>query len=201
MFQRFFKKAIDFLTALIGLIVLIPFFSVIAVLIKLDSKGPVFFRQERTGKNGKTFFIWKFRTMIKGADEAEVNHSLSEKDLRITRIGRFLRRWTFDEWPQLINILKKEMSLVGPRPLPVYQMQTMNEFQKRRLKVLPGMVSLVDVRGRNLVPWEERFNLDNWYIDNWSLQLDFKILLLTPFIIFSRKGIYGEDGINNPPQQ
>ncbi len=194
-FRRFLKKAIDFLAALIGLILLAPFFFVIAILIKLDSRGPVFFKQERTGKNGRTFLIWKFRTMIRNIDG---NYALSEKDPRITKVGSFLRRLTLDEWPQLINILKREMSLVGPRPLPVYQ--TGNELQKKRLKVLPGMISLVDIKGRNLVPWEERFKMDSWYIDNWSLGLDFKILLSVPFVIFSGKGIYGKDGVNKPFQ-
>lgn len=198
--QRFIKKIIDFIVALIGLIVLSPFFVFIAVLIKIDSKGPVFFKQERVSLNSKVFKIYKFRTMVLSAEKMGLGIAVKKDDERITKIGKFLREWTLDEWPQLIDVLKGEMSLVGPRPLPLSQIKDMNDIQKKRLKVLPGMVSLVDIKGRNLVSWEKRFELDNWYIDNWSLWLDLKILLITPYIIFSRKGVYGEGGVNKPPK-
>lgn len=190
--MRFIKKIIDFFVALIGLMSLAPLFLIIAVLIKLDSKGPIIFKQKRAGKNGKIFTMWKFRTMVEGAEEKEKEFNLfsSKNDPRITKIGRFLRIWTFDEWPQLINVLKGEMSLVGPRPLPQYLIEKYNDFQKKKLSVKPGMVSLVDVKGRNLVPLDKRLEYDIWYIENWSLLLDLKILFLTPFIILSRKGVY-----------
>lgn len=197
--QQNIKKIIDFLISFFGLILLSPFFIFIAVSIKIDSKGPVFFKQKRVGRNRKIFTMWKFRTMIENAESIGLRQESSENDPRITRIGKFLREWTLDEWPQLINIINGEMSLVGPRPLPPYQNQKLNEVQEKRLTVLPGMVSLVDIKGRNLVPWEERFKIDSRYIDNWSLWLDFKILFLTPFVIFSRKGVYGKEGINKPP--
>lgn len=200
-FQKGLKKIIDFLAASMGLLILGPLFLLVAFLIKLESEGPVFFRQERTGKDGKIFRIWKFRSMIRDTDKIEENHALSEKDPRITRVGKLLREWTIDEWPQLINVLIGEMSLVGPRPAPPYQAEVYNDFQRKRLNVLPGMVSLVDIKGRNLIPWEKRFEIDNWYIDHWSLLMDLKILLLTPYIIISKKGVYGKGGVNKPPNQ
>ena len=201
MIQKIIKRITDFSFSLLGFILLIPLFLIISLLTKTDSKGPVFFRQNRLGKNGNAFLIWKFRTMVEEADKIEFDHSASNNDPRITRVGKFLREWTLDEWPQLINVIKGEMSLVGPRPLPIYQGQELSEIQKKRLRVLPGMISLVDIKGRNLVPWEERFKIDSWYINNWSLWLDLKILFLAPFVIFSRKGVYGEGGTNLPPKK
>ena len=191
--QRSIKRIIDFLVCLLGSIVLSPFFIVLAILIKLDSRGPVFFKQDRVGKDGRIFKIWKYRTMVENADRIETKHELSEDDPRITKVGRFLRSWTIDEFPQLINVLKGEMSLVGPRPLPEYHVKGYNDFQKKVLSVKPGMISLVDIKGRALVPWDKRFEYDNWYIENWSLFLDIKILFLMPKAILSRKGVYGKD--------
>jgi len=197
-FQKFVKTIIDFLGAGIGLIITSPLFLVIAVLIKLDSEGSVFFRQERLGKNGKPFIILKFRSMTKGAEKIGIG--ATEDDYRITKVGRFIRKWTLDELPQFINILRGEMSLVGPRPLPQYRTCTeeYKKFQEERLSVKPGMISLVDVKGRNLVPWKQRLELDNWYIENWSLWLDLKLIFSIPFVVFSRKGVYGERGENKP---
>ncbi len=191
--QQNIKKIVDFIVAMIGLIILSLFFVFIAVLIKLDSKGSVFFKQKRVGKNGKIFTVWKFRTMIENAEKIETKHELSEDDPRITKIGKFLRTWTLDEFPQLINVLRGEMSLVGPRPLPEYHVEKYNDFQKKVLTVKPGMVSLVDIKGRALIPWEKRFEYDIWYIENWSLSLDFKILFLMIGVILSRKGVYGKN--------
>jgi len=191
--QRSIKRIIDFLVCLLGSIVLSPFFIVLAILIKLDSKGPVFFKQDRVGKDGRIFKIWKYRTMVENADRVETKHELSEDDPRITKVGKFLRSWTIDEFPQLINVLRGEMSLVGPRPLPEYHVKEYNDFQKKVLSVKPGMISLVDIKGRALVPWDKRFEYDNWYIENWSLFLDAKILFLMPKAILSRKGVYGKD--------
>ncbi|MBU4274594.1 sugar transferase [Patescibacteria group bacterium] len=191
--QKSIKKNIDFLVSFFGLILLSPFFVFTAVLIKLDSKGPVFFKQKRVGRDGKVFIIWKFRTMIENAEKIETKHEISKDDFRITKIGKFLRSWTLDEFPQLINVLIGEMSLVGPRPLPEYHVEKYNDFQKKVLTIKPGMVSLVDIKGRALVPWEKRFEYDVWYIKNWSLRLDFKILFLIIGVILSRKGVYGKD--------
>lgn len=188
--QQSVKRITDFLASFLGLVVLSPFFIIMAVLIKLDSNGPVFFKQKRVGKNGKVFTMWKFRTMIENAEKVETTHELLESDPRITKIGRFFRSWTIDEFPQLINVLKGEMSLVGPRPLPEYHVEKYDDFQKKVLSVKPGMISLVDIKGRALVPWEKRFEYDVWYIENWSLWLDLKILFLGFFVLLSRKGVY-----------
>ncbi len=190
--QKILKKIIDYAVAFIGLIILIPLFLIVAIFIKLDSKGPVFFIQERVGKNGKIFKMFKFRTLFEGIETPEFKQSIAENDPRITKVGGFLRKWTIDELPQLINILRGEMNLVGPRPLPKYLIEKYSHFQGKRTQVLPGMVSLVETKGRNLVPFETRFEMDNWYIEHWSLFWDLKILFLIPFIVFSRKGVYGE---------
>jgi lipopolysaccharide/colanic/teichoic acid biosynthesis glycosyltransferase len=193
-FQQSFKKIIDFILSLIGLIILSPLFVLIALLIKLGSKGPVFFKQERLGKNGKIFKIWKFRTMIENAENIGLGLASAENDQRITKVGKFLREWTLDEWPQLINVIKGEMSLVGPRPLPKYPNQDVfsDELWQRRLSIKPGLICLVDIKGRASVSWGKRLEYDAWYVDNWSLWLDFKILVFGFFAVLSGKGIYGE---------
>lgn len=203
MIPRIVKKITDVVLSAFLLAVLILFFLAVAVIIKLTSPGPALFRQERGGQHGKPFLMCKFRSMVNEAERIEKTLgqvSLAENDPKITGIGKFLRRWTIDEWPQLLNVLKGEMSLVGPRPVPLSQIVHYNEFQKRRLAMKPGMVSLVDIKGRNLVPWDKRFEYDAWYVEHWSLWLDFKILFSLPMIILSHKGVYGEGGMNEPPK-
>jgi lipopolysaccharide/colanic/teichoic acid biosynthesis glycosyltransferase len=180
------------------LILILPLFLIIALLIKLDSSGPVFFSQKRVGIGGKIFSFLKFRTMINNAENIGLGLGSAENDPRITKIGRFLREWTLDEIPQFINVLKGEMSLVGPRPIPKPEINNpkIKELWEKRIKVKPGLVSLVDIKGRNLVPWEKRFEYDAWYIDNQSLWLDFKILILGFLAVLSRKGVYGKGGVN-----
>ena len=199
--EKIIKRTIDIILASGALIILFPFFVIIAILIKIDSKGPVFFIQERVGKNGKPFNFIKFRTMVENAELMGLKESAHENDPRITRIGKFLREWTIDEAPQFINVLKGDMSLVGPRPLSAYNSGNTPEMKKmwqKRISVKPGLVSLVDMKGRNLVPWEKRFEYDLWYIDNQSFWLDLKILVLGFFSVISRKGVYGKEGINKP---
>jgi len=196
--QLVLKRFFDFVVALIGLVLLSPVFLIVAILIKLDSAGSVFFRQERIGKGGKPFYPFKFRTMIEGAVNKGLGYTVSRDDERITKLGKFLRKWGIDEFPQLINVLKGEMSLVGPRPTLRYQVEKYNDFEKRRLQVKPGLAGWALIHGRNSLTWEERIKYDVWYVDNWSLWLDVKIIFKTFYLIFiKQEGVYGKDGIND----
>lgn len=199
--KRIIKLVADFLISLTALLFLSPLFLIIAILIKIDSKGSVFFVQDRMGRDGKLFKFLKFRTMVENAENIGLGLAVSKDDFRITRVGKFLREYTLDELPQLFNVLKGEMSLVGPRPLPRYQNENIisGPLWQKRLSVKPGLICLVDIKGRALVSWEKRLEYDAWYVDNWSLWLDFKILFLGFFAVLSKKGIYGKEGINKPP--
>ena len=185
-----FKRVLDVALSLVLLLLLAPLFLVVAALIKLTSKGPVFFRQERMGVNKRTFLIYKFRTMVPDAekliDALEAQNQVSGPvfkimdDPRITPLGRMLRRSSIDELPQLFNVLKGDMSLVGPRPLPVRDYQGFNEdWQRRRFSVRPGITCLWQVNGRSSIPFEQWMRLDLQYMDEWSLWLDIKILART----------------------
>lgn len=197
-FQKILKRIFDILVSLIGLVVLSPLFLVVAILIKMDSFGKIFFMQERIGKNERPFFPVKFRTMQEGAVNMGLGWTVSQNDNRITRIGGFLRKYGIDEFPQLINVLKGEMSLVGPRPTLRYQVEKYNDFQKKRLLVKPGLAGWALIHGRNLLSWEERIKYDIWYVENWSLWLDIIIIFKTFYLIFIKKeGVYGKDGIND----
>jgi len=193
--QRLLKRQFDFWGAFLGLIILAIPFTVVALAIKLDSKGPVFFRQERVGKDGRSFKVWKFRTMVVGAVQKGLGYNVAKDDSRITRVGALLRNWGLDELPQLINVFIGEMSLVGPRPTLRYQVKRYNDFQRRRLQVKP----LAVVSGRNALSWKERIELDVWYVEHWSLWLDIKILFKTLWVVLvTHEGLYGEDGVNDP---
>jgi lipopolysaccharide/colanic/teichoic acid biosynthesis glycosyltransferase len=197
--QLILKRVFDFLIALIGLVILSPLFLVVAILIKLDSEGPVFFKQERIGKDSKPFYPFKFRTMVQGAVDKGLGYTVAKDDERITKLGKFLRKWGVDELPQLINVLKGEMSLVGPRPTLRYQVEKYNDFEKRRLLVKPGLAGWALIHGRNSLTWEERIKYDVWYVDNWSLWLDIKIIVKMFYLIFiKQEGVYGKSGINDP---
>ena len=194
---RTFKRLLDLVGAVVGLLVLGIPFTLIALAIKLDSRGPVFFRQERVGRRDRIFRPWKFRTMVQGATSKGLWYRVAQDDSRITRVGRILRNTGFDELPQFINVLTGEMSLAGPRPTLPYQVERYDDVQRRRLLAKPGVTGLAVVQGRNALSWEERIKLDNWYIDHWSPWLDLRILALTPWkILVTREGLYGEDGIN-----
>ena len=186
------KRIIDVMVSGIGLIILFPIFVIIGILIKLDSKGPVFFIQERVGKDGKIFKAYKLRTMIQRADKVLGNIAINEENPYITKFGKILRRTGFDELPQLINVFKGDMSLVGPRPTILYQVKEYNDFQKKRLLVKPGITGWALINGRNKLSWPERIKLDIWYIDHWSFWLDIKILLKTIFVIIVGEGLYVE---------
>ncbi|MCK8824334.1 sugar transferase [Fuchsiella alkaliacetigena] len=184
------KRIIDFIGSLVGLIILSPLFILIGILIKLDSKGPVFFTQERVGKNGELFKIYKFRTMVENAENIGSGLKTSQNDTRITKIGSFLRYWSLDELPQLINVLKGDMSLIGPRPTIESQVKEYDDYQKRRLEVKPGITGWAQVNGRNELTWPERIDKDIWYIDNYSLFLDLKIFFKTIEVVLFAKGVY-----------
>lgn len=195
-FQLVLKRLIDVLAGLVGLVILAFPFAIISLAIKLDSKGPVFFRQERVGLNGRVFKAWKFRTMKIEAPEKGFGYTVTQNNPYITRVGQYVREWGLDELPQLINVLCGQMSLVGPRPTLSWQVERYNDFQHQRLSVKPGITSWALIHGRNRLPWKERIELDIWYIDNWSLWLDIKILAKTLWVVLiKREGVYGEGEI------
>jgi len=197
-FQSTIKRGIDISLSLAGLALLTPLFLIIATLIKTDSEGPVFFRQERAGRMGKPFLIWKFRTMIKDAANHGLGLNVSENDPRITRIGRILRKWSLDELPQLINVLAGEMSIVGPRTGLPHQIEKYDTRQRQRLLVRPGISGLSVIKGRNLLSWKERIDFDIQYLSNWSVWRDVKIIIQTFWVVLVlRKGIYGATGVND----
>ena len=191
------KRGLDILFSSVGLAVLAVPFALTAAAIKLDSRGPVFFRYPRVGRDGRTFVPVKFRTMVESAMDQGLGTTVSEGDARFTRVGAFLRRWALDELPQLWNVLKGEMSLVGPRPTFAYQVERYDDFQRRRLEVRPGITGWAQINGRNAIDWPERIRLDVWYVDNATLWLDLKILVKTLWLAFVvREGIYGDEGVN-----
>jgi len=197
--QLILKRLVDILISLIGLILLGVPFALIAVAIKLDSKGPVFFRQERVGLNDSKFKPWKFRTMVIGAVKQGLGYNVAKDDSRITRVGRFLREWGLDELPQLINVLTGEMSLVGPRPTLAYQVEYYDAVQQRRLKMKPGITGWALIHGRNLLTWEERIKYDVWYVDHRTIWLDLWVMIKTIWVVLiKREGLYGESGVNDP---
>lgn len=197
-FQIFLKRLIDIFGALFGLILLSPLFAIVAILIKLTSKGPVFFVQERMGLRGRRFKLYKFRTMVKDAEKRieEIKHLNEvdgpvfkiENDPRLTPIGGFLRKSSIDELPQLINVLKGEMSLVGPRPPIPDEVQKYERWQRRRLSMRPGITCLWQISGRSELDFETWMKLDLFYIDNWSLTLDLIILLKTIPAVLTARG-------------
>ena len=195
--KNIFKEAFDKTIAIVALIILSPVFIIISVLIKLDSRGPVFFVQERAGVKGKLFNSIKFRTMVHKAAERGLGLNIRAGDERITRIGRLLRSWSLDELPQLINVLKGDMSIVGPRPTLPYQVEQYDDFQRRRLLVKPGITGWAQVNGRNAISWEQRIKLDVWYVENRSLRLDIAILLKTIRVVIRKEGLYGTGGVND----
>jgi len=190
------KRMGDLIGSLVLIVSLLPIFAVVAVWIRIGSRGPVFFRQQRLGAEGRRFDLWKFRTMHEGSG-ARSHDRLTHDDPRITAAGKVLRSWGIDELPQLWNVLKGQMSLVGPRPAPLYHLDQYSPAQRRRLLVRPGLTGWAMIHGRNSIPWEERIKLDIWYIENQSLMLDLKILVRSVAVILSRKGVYGPGGVND----
>jgi len=206
---RMLKRTFDILISAAAFLLLLPFWLLLALLIKLDSRGPVFYTQERVGMDGRLFLLYKFRTMVADADpelhreyqrafiagRAEANLGNSQKptyklfaDPRITRVGKFLRRTSLDEVPQLLNVLMGDMSIVGPRPPIPYEVEAYELWHRKRLDMKPGLTGLWQVSGRNRLPFEEMVRLDLFYIENWSLLLDLKIILRTGFVMIGREG-------------
>lgn len=192
-YQRIVKRMMDIILSFFALMLFAPLMIFIALLIKIDSPGPVLFRQIRVGKDGKPFTCYKFRTMYEGAPDIrnpDGSTYNAPDDPRLTRVGRFLRRTTLDELPQFINVLKGDMSIVGPRPDLPDQVRFYSERHKKRLLVKPGMTGWAWIHGRNSIPWELRRELDVEYVENYSLWLDFYILLRTIPMVLLAKGVY-----------
>jgi exopolysaccharide biosynthesis polyprenyl glycosylphosphotransferase len=198
--QRTLKRVLDVAVSVVGLLLLSPLFLAVALAIRLDSPGPVFFQQKRVGADEKVFVCYMFRTMqrdaeVRQADLEDLNEAKGpafkiKDDPRVTRVGRILRRWSIDESPQLLNVLKGEMSLVGPRPLPVRDFLKMEESHKRRLGAVPGMTGYWQTSGRSDLSFEEMVRLDLYYIENWTLSFDLKIILKTLGAVLSHEGAY-----------
>lgn len=188
--QKFIKRAIDILGSFLGGLLISPILIIIAILIKIKLGSPIFFTQDRVGKDGKVFKIIKFRTMLEAYDKS--GEPLSDKE-RVTSFGNFLRSTSLDELPELINVLKGDMSLVGPRPLLVEYIDLYSKEQFRRHEVRPGMTGWAQVNGRNNLNWDEKFKMDVEYVDNVNILLDIKILFLTIFKVLKRDGI-SKDG-------
>jgi lipopolysaccharide/colanic/teichoic acid biosynthesis glycosyltransferase len=167
-----------------GLVVTAPLLGLAALAIKLEDGGPVLYRQTRVGKDGRDFELLKLRTMVVGAERQGAGYAVNRGDPRITRVGRILRRTSIDELPQLWNVLRGDMSIIGPRPTLRYQVERYDERQRRRLEVLPGLTGWAQVHGRAELPWEKRIELDVWYVEHRSPLVDLKILLRTPLALF-----------------
>lgn len=193
---RWIKRGLDFFLALLMGVVFLPFGLIIALLIKLTSPGPAIFRQERVGKNLRIFRIFKFRTMRVETETDGV--PLSDKQ-RMTAIGRFLRKLSLDEMPQMLNILRGEMSFIGPRPLLKQYIPLYTPEQNRRHEVLPGISGWAQVNGRNAITWEEKFALDIWYVDHIGFALDAKIVARTALGVLRRDGIEASETETMPP--
>jgi lipopolysaccharide/colanic/teichoic acid biosynthesis glycosyltransferase len=183
------KRGLDILLVLFSGIISLPFVLIIAIILRFSISKPVFFCQERPGFKGIPFKMFKFRTMT---DKKDSNGNLLPDKDRLTKFGRFLRVTSLDELPEILNVLKGEMSLVGPRPLAMEYLERYNSEQARRHDVKPGITGLAQVSGRNLLSWEEKFKLDVWYVDHWSLFLDLKILCKTLKMVLIREGVVPE---------
>lgn len=196
MYKSFFKRVIDFVAALMGLLLLLPILLIITVFLYVQNNGKPFFLQERPGKNKKAFNIIKFKSMTDAKDDSG---NLLPDNKRITKVGSFVRKTSLDEIPQLINVLKGDMSLVGPRPLLFKYIPMFNEEQLRRHEVRPGITGWAQVNGRNSISWTDKFTLDIYYVDNISLILDIKILVLTVLKVIKKEGVNQSDEMPMQP--
>jgi lipopolysaccharide/colanic/teichoic acid biosynthesis glycosyltransferase len=195
------SRAVDLVIAGIGTLVSAPVVAVLALAVRLESQGSPIFRQTRVGKDGQPFDIYKLRTMVHGAEFQGAGIALAQGDSRITRMGAFLRRTSLDELPNLWNVLRGEMAIVGPRPTVASQVDKYTPRQRGRLAVRPGLTGLAQVNGRTALPWPQRIELDLWYVEHRSLALDLRILLRTIGMVFSGAGLYKgtSGGWQDPP--
>ncbi len=196
MYRSFIKPTLDFLVALMGLLILSPIFILVMILLAIANNGKPFFFQRRPGKDEKIFSIIKFKTMN---DKRDAQGNLLSDAERLTPIGAFVRKTSLDEIPQLINVLKGDMSLIGPRPLRTYYLPLYNDEQKKRHNVKPGITGWAQVNGRNAISWTQKFEYDVWYVENISFMLDLKIFFLTIKKIFVREGISKEGEVTTVP--
>lgn len=197
-YQKYIKRVLDFTLSLLALIVLSPLLLVVSILVRLKLGSPILFKQQRPGLNEKVFTMYKFRTMTDAKDE---NGKLLSDSVRLTKFGKLLRNTSLDELPGLLNIVKGDMSIIGPRPLLVQYLPLYNEHQKRRHEVRPGLSGLAQVNGRNAISWEKKFNFDVQYVDSISFKQDCKILFLTIKKVFIQDGINSETAATMEPFQ
>jgi lipopolysaccharide/colanic/teichoic acid biosynthesis glycosyltransferase len=182
-------RAFDVLVAALGLAILSPLLLIAALAIKLTSPGPIVYRQPRVGRGGREFAMWKLRTMVQGSDPVGVGRVVHRDDPRVTPPGRLLRRTSLDEIPNLVNVLRGEMAIVGPRPTIKAQVDAYTARQRRRHEVLPGITGWAQVQGRAGIPWEERIELDVWYVDHRTFALDLRILAKTAWLVLTGQGL------------
>jgi lipopolysaccharide/colanic/teichoic acid biosynthesis glycosyltransferase len=182
-------RAFDLAVSAVALVILSPLLLVAAIAIKAGSTGPVVYRQRRVGLGGREFEMLKLRTMVEGSDPVGYGTAVTRDDPRVTGFGRFLRRTSLDEVPNLVNVLRGEMAIVGPRPTIPAQVDDYTEFQRRRHEVLPGITGWAQVQGRAGIPWEERIELDVWYVDHRSAALDLRILARTVWLVVTAQGL------------
>ncbi len=186
MYKRFGKRFLDLIVALIAIIILSPMVLIITILLTLTNKGNPFFIQQRSGKGGDIFYIIKFKTMNKKCDLEGI---LLPDEKRLTKIGKLVRKTSLDEIAQFINVIKGDMSIIGPRPLLPEYLPLYNDFQQRRHEVKPGITGWAQINGRNAITWQQKFEYDVWYIDNMSFLLDMKIIIITVKKVFKKEGI------------
>lgn len=187
------SRALDVLLAAVLLVLAAPVLATAALALRIESGGPVLYRQRRVGKDGVPFDLFKLRTMVPGAERIGAGIGVLEGDPRITRVGALLRRFSLDELPNLFNVIRGELAIVGPRPTIQEQVDRYTDRQRRRLEVRPGITGWAQVNGRASLPWPERIEMDVWYVDNRSLLLDLKILAMTARLLLSGRGLYSED--------